>query len=209
MNHYRSSSYAIFILIAVSVSLSCSRRSAPAGTTQSPSVPGNIAIVTDREEKKDDIEVGARDGLQVFLESSPRNNPGPVKTSGDKILESAKKYMGVPHCLGGTTVKCMDCSGLIFRVFSEHGILLPHNAREQSRYGDVIVKKTDLIKGDLVFFSGTSRSTGYITHSGIYAGNNSFIHTSSSRGVIISSLSDGYWKNKFVFGTRLLQNDSE
>jgi cell wall-associated NlpC family hydrolase len=63
-----------------------------------------------------------------------------------------------------------------------------------------------LIKGDLVFFIRSYETHDFITHSGIYIGNNKFIHTSSKSGVTITSLNDPWWKGKFIFGTRVLES---
>jgi murein DD-endopeptidase / murein LD-carboxypeptidase len=127
------------------------------------------------------------------------------KTSPDEIIETARQYLGVPHCMGGTTRKCMDCSGLLVTVFGKYGIQLPHNSEEQARYGKKIDAMNELKKGDLVFFIRTYRTDHFITHSGIYVGDNKFIHTSSTNGVRITSLSDPYWKQRFVFGTRVFE----
>jgi murein DD-endopeptidase / murein LD-carboxypeptidase len=119
------------------------------------------------------------------------------------IIETSRKYIGVPHCMGGTSKRCIDCSGLLLTVFAQHGIGLPHNSEEQARYGRLISGIDQLVKGDLVFFTRSYNTPRFITHSGIYIGNNQFIHTSSRRGVTITSLSDPWWNEKFVFGTRL------
>jgi cell wall-associated NlpC family hydrolase len=123
----------------------------------------------------------------------------------DEIILTAKKYIGVPHCMGGTTMKCIDCSGLILSVFAKHGINLPHSSEEQAKFGKIISVKDKLIKGDLVFFVRSYRTNDLITHTGIYLGNNNFIHTSTKKGVTITSLSDPWWKEKFIFGTRPLE----
>jgi len=124
-------------------------------------------------------------------------------TSADEIIITAKKYLGVPHCMGGTTKKCMDCSGLLVTVFATHDIYLPHNSEEQARYGTIIAGMDELRKGDLVFFIRSYKTNSLITHSGIYIGNNNFIHTSSSKGVTITSLNNSWWAEKFIFGTRV------
>ncbi len=128
-----------------------------------------------------------------------------ANTSADEIINTAQKYLGVPHCMGGTTMKCMDCSGLLVTVFAGYGIRLPHNSEEQARYGKIITGTEELKKGDLVFFIQSYKTHYFITHSGIYMGNNKFIHTSSKNGVTITSLDDPYWKEKFVFGTRVFE----
>jgi cell wall-associated NlpC family hydrolase len=105
--------------------------------------------------------------------------------------------------MGGTSMKCMDCSGLLVRVFARYDIYLPHNSEEQARYGKIITGMDKLLKGDLVFFIRSYETDNFITHSGIYIGKNKFIHTSTKNGVTITSLSDPWWNEKFIFGTRL------
>jgi len=122
----------------------------------------------------------------------------------DEIIKTARQYLGVPHCMGGTTMKCMDCSGLLVTVFAGVGIQLPHNSEDQARYGRIIRKREDLRKGDMVFFIRSYRTNHFITHSGIYLGNNEFIHTSSSEGVTITSLDDPWWNERYIFATRIL-----
>jgi cell wall-associated NlpC family hydrolase len=90
-------------------------------------------------------------------------------------------------------------------VFEEFGISLPHNAQGQSKYGTLIKSRDNLRKGDIVFFHGSYKTSNYITHSGIYAGDNKFIHTSSGKGVTITSMDDSWWKGKFAFGSRIIK----
>ena len=123
----------------------------------------------------------------------------------DEIINTARQYLGVPHCMGGTTMKCMDCSGLLVTVFAGHGIQLPHSSEEQARYGIIISNKEDLRKGDMVFFIRSYKTSHFITHSGIFLGDNKFIHTSSSEGVTITSLDDPWWSERFLFGTRVFK----
>jgi len=143
--------------------------------------------------------------LKHFLNSGIEKEIKTTSTSADEIIQTARKYLGVPHCMGGTTMKCMDCSGLLVRVSASHGIKLPHNSEEQARYGKIITRMNELKKGDLVFFIRSYKTHNFITHSGIYTGNNRFIHTSSKKGVTITSLDDPYWNEKFIFGTRVLK----
>lgn len=102
-------------------------------------------------------------------------------------------------------MKCIDCSGLLMVVFASYGISLPHNSQEQARYGMPVRDKNDLKRGDLVFFSRSYKTSQYITHSGIYIGDGRFIHTSSSKGVTVTPLSDPYWEKRFAFGTRIFE----
>jgi lipoprotein Spr len=143
--------------------------------------------------------------LKDFMNAGTEKRINTHSTNANEIINTANKFLGVPHCMGGTTMKCMDCSGLLVTVFARYGINLPHNAEEQARYGKIISGKDGLIKGDLVFFIRTYETHRFITHSGIYVGNNKFIHTSSSNGVTITSLDDPWWKEKFIFATRVFE----
>jgi lipoprotein Spr len=143
--------------------------------------------------------------LDVFLASGTEKKLNTHSTSPDELILTAKKYIGVPHCMGGTTMKCIDCSGLLVAVFARYGIVLPHKSEEQARYGRIVTEMDKLVKGDLVFFIRSYKTRDFITHSGIYIGNSKFIHTSSSNGVTITSLNDPWWKEKFIFGTRILE----
>jgi lipoprotein Spr len=156
------------------------------------------------EQSFQNISKSDRKELNGFLTVDIEKSLNTQTASADEIIETAEKYLGVPHCMGGTTMKCLDCSGLLVTVFARLGINLPHNSEEQARYGKIINRTDELRKGDLVFFIRTYETHHFITHSGIYAGNNKFIHVSSRNGVIITSINDPWWNQKFIFGTRVL-----
>jgi lipoprotein Spr len=141
--------------------------------------------------------------LKDFMDTGIEKELNTSNASPDEIIKTARQYLGVPHCMGGTTMKCMDCSGLLVAVFGKYGIRLPHNSQEQARYGRMIAGTDKLKKGDLVFFIRSYKTSNFITHSGIYLGDNKFIHTSTSNGVTITPLNDPWWKGKFIFGTRI------
>lgn len=122
-----------------------------------------------------------------------------------QIINTAEKYQGTPYKYAGTTRDGMDCSGLIFQVFSEHGISFPRVSRDQAQMGDEI-SKNNVKTGDLLYFatSGGSRVThvGLVHH--VKGDEIFFIHSSTSRGVIISSLEEKYWNKAFLFAKRVL-----
>ena len=121
-----------------------------------------------------------------------------------KIISYAKSLIGTPHTMGGIGENGFDCSGLVYHVHGKFGIQLPHSSHEQARYGTIIADKSELIKGDLVFFYNSYASKNLITHVGIYLSDGNFIHTSHN-GVTISKLDDGnYWQNRYLFATRLI-----
>jgi len=158
------------------------------------------------EQSFQNIENSAeRKKLNDFLTSGTEKELNTKNVSADEILKTAEQYLGVPHCMGGTTMKCMDCSGFLTAVFARLGIALPHNSEEQARYGKVVSRIDELKKGDLIFFARTYKTNNFISHSGICTGSDKFIHASSKKGVIITSLFDPWWSQRFVFGTRVLR----
>ncbi|TFG42235.1 MAG: NlpC/P60 family protein, partial [Bacteroidia bacterium] len=143
--------------------------------------------------------------MDAFMNSGIEKVIDTHNATPDKIIKTARQYLGVPHCMGGTTKKCMDCSGLLVTVFASYGIKLPHNSEDQARYGIIIARMENLQKGDMVFFVRSYRTSKFITHSGIYIGDNKFIHTSTSDGVTITSLNDPWWNEKYLFATRVFR----
>lgn len=121
-----------------------------------------------------------------------------LSARGGMIVNTAKKFIGVPYRWGGTSSNGFDCSGFIKSVYAAHGLDVKRMADEQY-FGGTKVKREDLITGDLVFFSTYLPG---VSHVGIYIGDNKFIHSSSSRGVTIDSLDSGYYKSCYVGACR-------
>lgn len=126
-------------------------------------------------------------------------------SSNSDIVATAKQYLGTGYVYGGASPSGFDCSGYTVYVYSQHGYSLPHSATSQwqSGIGTRVYSISALQVGDLVFFNDPSRNAGKAcSHAGIYIGDGQFIHSSSSRsgGVIISSLTSGYYNTYFVGG---------
>lgn len=119
--------------------------------------------------------------------------------SGKEIITTAAKYKGVPYKFGGTTPKAFDCSGYVQYVFAQHKAKLPRMADAQCLEG-IFVLKRDLKEGDLVFF--TTYEPG-ASHVGIYAGKDKFWNA-SSHGVMLSSLKEKYWSERYYGARRVL-----
>ncbi len=120
------------------------------------------------------------------------------------VLKEAYKFLGTPYKYGGTTKSGLDCSGLVINAFDAVGYNMPRISRDQAKEGKEI-RLRDVQEGDLVFFK-TSGSG--ISHVGIVEkvknGEIFFIHSSTSKGVIVSSLEETYWHKRFVKATRVL-----
>lgn len=117
-----------------------------------------------------------------------------------KLVKTALKYEGTRYRGGGTTKKGMDCSGLIFAVFKEHGITMPRRSIDQGRKGrDIKLKKVK--EGDLLFFNNNPKRN-VINHVGMVVNIKGdeilFIHASSKKGVMISSLKEPYHMRTFI-----------
>jgi len=160
------------------------------------------------EESNEDIPKTSSPSLssESILEKSIDEIPSKNFTSSEieAIIQSVKKYLNTPYKYGAKTAKGMDCSGFILTVYSEAlGIKLPRSARTQFNFGQK-VSKENLTFGDLVFFN-TSRKYKP-GHVGIYLYDNFFVHSSSTAGVIVSSLDEDYYKKRY-YGARRIRAD--
>lgn len=200
---YRSNFIILLAIIFQLLNTHCSRKFNPSSSVSETGVVSDSAFLAGRNKTRK-IEVHSKEKLQDFRSNDSLSVIGASTTIAEDIIRTAMSYLGIPHCMGGLTRKCIDCSGLVLKVFEEHGISLPRSAQDQSGLGRTVSEKKDLEKGDIVFFKGSYKTSRNITHSGIYIGENKFIHTSSGKGVTITSLDDSYWKMKFVFGKRFL-----
>jgi cell wall-associated NlpC family hydrolase len=114
----------------------------------------------------------------------------------EKLVETAESFIGVAYSWGGTTSReGFDCSGLVRAVYQLHGLNLPRSVAGQYQAGTE-VSKDRLLKGDLVFFSGSPE--GALSHVGIYVGSGVFIHAPGrGKKTCQESLDSGYFKERF------------
>ncbi|WP_371025305.1 SH3 domain-containing protein [Paraclostridium ghonii] len=128
-------------------------------------------------------------------------NPG-QSSSVDKVINTAKQQLGKPYVWGAEGPSSFDCSGFTQYSFKNGaGVNLPRVSRDQSKFGTA-VSKSNLQKGDLVFFD-TDKS-GSVNHVGIYIGNNEFIHASSGGGKVIISQFTSFYNSTFTNARRVL-----
>lgn len=150
----------------------------------------------------------ARRGNEVITKKEDSHTRPVYKnlTKADGVINTALTFSGVRYKFGGTTRRGMDCSGLLYVSFAEHDIKLPRTSIHMAEEGKRI-KIRDVAKGDLLFFKTNKRSKR-INHVGMVVkvdnNNIKFIHASTSRGVTVSSLREGFWNHAFVKATRIL-----
>lgn len=116
----------------------------------------------------------------------------------NNIIIEAKSFLGTPYRYGGATRSGIDCSAFMQQIYNIEGISLPRVSSKQAKIGQA-VSRGELQKGDLIFFSTTSRYS--ITHVGMVTENKdgdiTFIHSASSKGVTFENLSHPYWNSRY------------
>lgn len=124
-----------------------------------------------------------------------------INSIGESIAKAAREYLGCKYQYGGSGPNAFDCSGFTKFIYGKFGIELPRSSSDQATVGTK-VGRDELQIGDLLIFSNTYRKGP--SHTGIYLGNNKFIHASTScKGVIISDLNSDYYRKHFSYGRRV------
>jgi cell wall-associated NlpC family hydrolase len=138
----------------------------------------------------------------IVLNGRPRR---PWKNEEERgiLVRVARSFVGAPYKYGGESVRGLDCSAFVRKMYAIFEVNLPRCAREQYNAGER-VDKNDLTTGDLVFFRARPAAC-YPTHVGIYLGGDMFIHASSLpfRGVKIDHLSGAYFARTYMGAVRV------
>lgn len=145
---------------------------------------------TDIIEEASSVELKYAVLLNTEVESLPNKT----------LLEIVDEFYGVRYRKGGNGKSGIDCSGFTVAVFSAaYGISLPRVSREQYRISNKI-SMTELQEGDLVFFNTVGRG---VSHVGVYLGNNKFIHSTVSKGVMVNDLFEPYYIKRYIGAGRI------
>lgn len=175
----------------------------PADSTVDPMAQSTVAVQAPLEAvapvdlaSPDNAPLAAQIAALQQAQSAPSTSSR-VKT----VLQRAFALLGTPYRWGGTSPeRGFDCSGLVGYVFRTIGIELPRVSRAMVNEGTAVSDRTALAEGDLVFFG----KRGHVDHVGIYIGEGKFLHAPrTGRDVTVSSLSTGYWSQKYLEARRL------
>ena len=173
-----------------------------------------INIITKTNKTWFKIDIGGKTGFvhadyvedsrKAVIKTGVKEQSAEGRIKAEKVVEAAKRYLGVAYVWGGTSPDGFDCSGLVYYVYGEFGEKLYRVAADQAKNG-VEVNPDYLMPGDLVFFWDKSNYSE-INHVGIYIGNGTFIHAPSTGDFVkISSLSEGYYKKNFCKARRIYE----
>jgi cell wall-associated NlpC family hydrolase len=132
-----------------------------------------------------------------------RTEPGaPVAPGADgyAISSTALSLRGAPYRNGGADPNGFDCSGFVHYVYTQHGVKMPRDVRQQFSVGQDVDPRS-LQPGDLLFFTTVAPGA---SHVGIAVGGDQFVHAPSTNGVVrVEHLSAQYWANRFVGAKRV------
>ena len=169
---------------------------------------GTETIVLSESKANDDAMMADFNALmeEMSLSKSIENEITGSTFLTEQVISNAFDYRGVRYRFGGSSRSGIDCSGLVKTAFNDTDISLPRNSAEMAQVGER-VGKTDAQRGDLIFFR-TGRGAR-ISHVGIVTevlnDEIKFIHSSTTKGVIISSTKEDYYKNRFVQINRVME----
>jgi len=128
------------------------------------------------------------------------STPAVANDWGDRLVSRAMKYLGTPYRYGGTSPGGFDCSGFVYYLYGAvFGQSIPRMPHDMAREGRPVAR-SDLKRGDLVFFG----YRGTFTHVGIYAGNGQFVHaTHRGSPLQVSALDGDYYRDRYMTAVRL------
>ena len=122
------------------------------------------------------------------------------------LYREAASWLHVPHMDGGSSRKGTDCSFLVYSIYKTvYNKTLERNSADILNKNCKRISRSRLEEGDLVFFSTSSRSKSRVSHVGIYLKENKFLHSSTSKGVIVSDMDEDYYRKTWVCGGAVVE----
>ena len=127
-----------------------------------------------------------------------------TKNDNIKLYREIASWIGVRYRTGGNTKTGVDCSGLACAIYRDvYGKKIHRTVVD--RYDNDVrhIREGNLEEGDLVFFRTDGKNSKTPNHVGIYLKDSKFVHASSSRGVVVNSLQQEYYRKEFIKGGRV------
>lgn len=135
----------------------------------------------------------------IELSSASAGQASSNSSLGQQVVDKALSYLGVKYVYGGASPSGFDCSGLSYYVYKQFGVTLNRSSSAQTSNG-YKVSKSELVPGDLVFFSSPGSSS--VGHVGIYIGGGQMVHSvKPGRSVEIDTINSGYYST-YYWGAR-------
>ena len=145
----------------------------------------------------------ARDDNATQIQIVPEHEvlSDPYQSKGMQAASLAMAQIGQPYQYGGNSPSGFDCSGLVMYVYGLLDVPLPRTAEEQAARGRS-VSLAEAAPGDLLFFRIDGRR---VSHVGIFAGDDVFVHAPSSGSSVQSeSVTNGWWRERLVDVRRIV-----
>lgn len=121
-----------------------------------------------------------------------------------QLINVASENLGANYKSGGITKEGFDCSGFMYAMFKSLDINLPRSSNDMAKIGKKL-EPNEIQKGDLIFFKTNGKRV--INHVGLVIEVTSdeikFIHSATSKGVIISSTKEEYYNKTFTQANRI------
>lgn len=178
--------YALSLLIGF-VMFSC----APVRRTTQPESPRQERPTTPRQERPTTTprtERTTTTNNDIYVQSMQF-----LKNNASDITDYCVTWVGTPHKMGGMNRDGVDCSGFVCNVYQDvYNVKLPRNSGKMQQECKIYKSITQLKEGDLLFFGKDN-----VNHVGIFIKKDKFVHASTSKGVIVSSVEEKYWKENF------------
>lgn len=192
---------AISLLIGITPNITAKTRSAHAAAhRQQLAAAKNIGLDKSTITKMVEEDIAARENSKAISAE--------IDELLNDLLFEARSHLGKRYSRGSKGPSAFDCSGFSSYVYRQFGYSLSPSSRDQYNQGEK-VDRSNLRKGDLVFFKGRSTKGG-VGHVGIVVdsdekGNFSFIHAATSLGITISNCNEPYYAARFVGGKRIIE----
>jgi cell wall-associated NlpC family hydrolase len=139
------------------------------------------------------LRISMPDGKEGFIQKGDVVAE-PQLSKKEDLVQFSQKFLGLPYTFGGRSSFGYDCSGFVQMLYSQIGINLQRDARQQildKRFRTISLN--DLEPGDILFFGKTEHK---IAHEGMYIGEGRFIQSgvrNNTPWIRVSLLSDLEW----------------